>query len=68
MSSPTLKEVIEAAGGTSALAHALRISPAAVSQWKLVPVQRVLAVEKLTGISRHKLRPDLYGTEPEVAA
>jgi DNA-binding transcriptional regulator YdaS (Cro superfamily) len=47
--------------GASGLAPALGgISPQAVSQWKRVPSERVLDVERVTGISRSELRPDLY--------
>jgi DNA-binding transcriptional regulator YdaS (Cro superfamily) len=28
-----------------------------------VPAERVLDIEKITGVSRHKLRPDLYPQE-----
>ncbi|WP_454629628.1 hypothetical protein [Bradyrhizobium cenepequi] len=36
-------------------------SPQAISQWEQVPVERVADVESATGISRHLLRPDIYG-------
>lgn len=36
-------------------------TPQAISQWKYVPVERVLAVEEVSGVSRHLLRPDIYG-------
>lgn len=50
------------AGGPAALAKAIGgVSPQAVSQWKKVPAERVLDVERLTGISRHDLRPDVFG-------
>jgi DNA-binding transcriptional regulator YdaS (Cro superfamily) len=68
MSNTALKKAIENAGGCAALAKKLGISPPAVSQWKRVPHTRVLTVEKLTGVSRYQLRPDLYGSSPEVAA
>ena len=48
-------------GEQSRLAHAMGIQPSAISQWDRVPVERVLDVERLTGISRHDLRPDIYG-------
>lgn len=41
------------------LATALKIGPSALSQWTKVPAERVLEVERITGISRHDLRPDL---------
>ena len=54
-------KAVELAGGPHALGRALGISGQAVSQWQRVPVERCLAVEALTGISRHSLRPDIYG-------
>ncbi len=62
-----LKRAIEAAGGLAALAAPLGISAQAVSQWDEVPPRRVLAVEKVSGVSRHELRPDLYPVESEEA-
>jgi hypothetical protein len=50
-------------GGTLALAQAIGVSHQAVAQWKYIPAERVLAVERLTGVSRHDLRPDLYPRE-----
>lgn len=42
------------------LAKSLGITHGAVSQWRQVPAARVLQVEKVTGIPRWQLRPDLY--------
>lgn len=66
------KEALERArsstkGGSSAIARAVGLSPQAVAQWGRVPAERVLAVEKLTGVSRYELRPDIYGDRPEAA-
>ena len=49
--------------GLGPLSKRLGISKQAVSlwQWKGVPAERVLAVEGVTGISRHELRPDVFG-------
>ena len=57
-------------GGNTGLSRALdsAISPQAISQWKQVPAERVLDVERATGISRHDLRPDLYPPEEVRAA
>jgi len=53
------------AGGAGGLADALgNITPQAVSQWTKVPANRVLDVERITGVSRHDLRPDIYGPKP----
>lgn len=61
---------VERAGGTVALARALKVSSQAVSQWTRVPVERVLEIEALTGIERSVLRPDIYppASVPEAAA
>ena len=55
-----LAQAIDAAGGVRPLARALGVSQPAVSNWKRVPADRVLAVESATGIMRTALRPDLY--------
>lgn len=47
-------------GIISDIARACRITPGAVSQWSRVPAERVLDVERVTGVPRHELRPDLY--------
>jgi len=55
----------ELAGGSKGLAELIGgITPQAISQWKRVPVERVIDVERITGISRHELRPDIYGAAP----
>jgi DNA-binding transcriptional regulator YdaS (Cro superfamily) len=51
-------------GGASALSRALRITPQAVNQWQVVPPERVLEVERHSGVSRHFLRPDIFGLSP----
>ena len=55
-----LTRAIEAAGGLAGLAKPLGISIQAISQWDEVPPLRVLAVEQISGVPRHELRPDLY--------
>lgn len=54
------ERAIAAAGGVTRLAEAVGVSRSAVSQWPRVPANRVLAVEKATGVPRHELRPDIY--------
>ncbi len=63
-----LDRAIEAAGGMRALARALGISQPAVSSWKRIPADRVVAVEAATGIPRADLRPDLYAAGAQPAA
>jgi len=55
-----LNQAIRAAGGVSQLAEKIGISQPSVSNWHKIPAERVLTVEKVTGISRTALRPDLY--------
>lgn len=57
----------EKAGGPAGLASKLGITSQAISQWRRVPVERVLDVERLTGISRTALRPDIYPPETVAA-
>jgi hypothetical protein len=45
------------------ISRELGITHGAVSQWRRVPAERVLDVERLTGIERHVLRPDIYPRE-----
>lgn len=69
-----LQKAKEIAGGAAGLARAITqatgddISSQAVSQWIEVPVRRVLVVEQITGISRHDLRPDIYGPAEQGSA
>lgn len=57
-----LERAREIAGGSSALARKLGITPQAVLQWKNAPAERVLGVERETGVSRYDLRPDVFGS------
>jgi len=56
-----LDRAINAAGGVAELARKIGISQPSVSNWNKVPVQRVVAVEAVTGVERAALRPDIYG-------
>lgn len=55
-----LDAAIKAVGGVGALAKALGISQPSVSNWQKIPAERVIAVEAVSGVTRHDLRPDLY--------
>lgn len=63
-----LRLALERAGSASALARLLQVTPSAVLQWQDVPARRVLEVEQFTGVSRHALRPDIFGPAPQGAA
>ena len=56
------------AGNTSTLARSLGISHTAVRKWRLLgrpPAERVLEIERVTGVSRYELRPDVFGPAPD---
>ncbi|WGD49433.1 molecular chaperone TorD family protein [Bradyrhizobium sp. CB1650] len=55
-----LDRAINAAGGVAQLARKIGISQPSVSSWRMIPAQRVVAVEAATGVPRTELRPDLY--------
>jgi TorA maturation chaperone TorD len=63
-----LEEAIKVVGGVGALARALGISQPSVSSWRRVPSERVLEIEKICGVHRHLLRPDLYPESPSSKA
>jgi len=60
------KEIL---GGNVGIARALggAITPQAVSQWKKVPAERVLALSIASGVPCHDLRPDIFVPTPEAA-
>lgn len=47
-------------GMQAKLARGLGITRGAVGKWTRIPERWLLDVERLTGIPRNKLRPDLY--------
>ncbi len=55
-----LLAAIKVAGGHTQLAEALGITRSAVHQWSAVPIERAADVERVTGISRERLRPDVF--------
>ena len=63
-----LNRAIGIAGSQTALARLLGVSQMAVSRWSRgvsqLPPEHVLTVERETGISRHDLRPDVFGPAP----
>lgn len=68
MDMTALDRAVEAAGSQLALANALGIKSPSISGWydrKKIPVERVIAIESATGVSRHALRPDVFGPAPQ---
>ena len=58
-----LERAIENAGGVCAVARALKVHQTCVSLWKSrkrLPAPRVIPLERLSGVPRHELRPDIY--------
>lgn len=62
-----LDEAIKNVGSSRALAAAIGVTPQALSQWDKVPPLRVLDVERVSGVHRSRLRPDLYPAEGAAA-
>lgn len=69
-------EAVKAAKGQSALSRSLAERGHKVSQQLLwhhlrvkgrCPAELVLPVEALSGVSRYRLRPDVFGSEPATA-
>lgn len=54
----------EQRGRRRELAISLGITPGALSQWSQVPPKRAVAIEAITGISRHELCPEVFGPSP----
>lgn len=62
------KRCVDAAGGLTKLALLIGVRHQSLYSWKRVPAERVLELERLTGVSRHDLRPDLYPADSTEAA
>lgn len=58
-----LKELRKRAGTNVVLAKWAKCSRQAVSNWRKVPAERVLDIERHSGMSRHELRQDIYGAK-----
>jgi DNA-binding transcriptional regulator YdaS (Cro superfamily) len=69
MNTSPMKLAIRAAGNGSRLARQLGVSHVSVVKWLkrgAPPAARCLAIEAATGVSRYRLRPDIYGVEPAI--
>jgi len=50
------------------LSKTRRLTVQAISQWERVPADRCIDFERITGLSRHDLRPDIFGPKPRKRA
>lgn len=57
---PVIGVAAKKLGGIVALSEALGLSRGAASQWREIPIDHVARLEKLTGIPREVLRPDVF--------
>lgn len=57
-----LDAAIRAAGGSTALARRLGLTPSAIGNWRStgIPAARAPEVSRVTGLPLHVLRPDLF--------
>ena len=67
-----LAEAIRIAGSKYALAQLLNIKAQAVYAWEpkdapVAPPLQALAIERVTGVSRHDLAPDFYPREKKAS-
>lgn len=65
MPKSAIEKACDAFGSQRQFALAMGVSPQAITKWleKGVPAERVLEIERVSGVSRHELRPDLYPLE-----
>ena len=62
-----LEDAIARSGGVVALSNRLQVNQPVVSNWRIrgkAAAASVLAIESATGVSRHDLRPDIFGPAP----
>jgi len=55
-----LRIAIRKAGGMRALARKLGVTYQAIQDWDEVPAHWLVQIEQKTGVSRGRLRPELY--------
>ena len=62
------RKVIRQLGGLTRTGLALGITPQAIYKWEIIPPERCHEVERLTGVSIHETRPDVFGVRPKKLA
>lgn len=50
----------KAAGSGAALGRLLGCTKDAVNTWKVIPLNRMIEIERVTGVDREILRPDIF--------
>jgi DNA-binding transcriptional regulator YdaS (Cro superfamily) len=68
-SDSALAEAVRKVGSQSAFGRLIKKRQSTVREWLMadrLPGEYVLAIEAATGVSKHRLRPDVYGAEPDV--
>lgn len=71
MATDALRKFRDDTGTTlNAIAQKLGVHKSTVLRWEEgeIPAERVLPLEKLTGVPRHELRPDIYPRRDRVSA
>jgi DNA-binding transcriptional regulator YdaS (Cro superfamily) len=59
MSDEAISRIRAKRGLPSLIARELNLTRAAVVKWAKVPAERLVEIERITGIPRHELRPDI---------
>ena len=54
------EQAVKKAGGGAKVARPLNLTRQAIYQWKRVPAEHVLTLERLSGVPRYQIRPDIY--------
>lgn len=71
MESAPLKDIFLAKGFKLAqIARAIEVDKATMTRWmqSRIPAERVAEIERITGVPRGELRPDLWGSDAGAAA
>lgn len=62
-----ITEIIERAGGVTKVARECGLTHPSVSVWTQVPPRHVLTVARLSNLTPHEIRPDIFGAPQEAA-
>ena len=63
-----LAAVLKKRGAAVRIASELGITPQAINGWSRVPANRVIDVERITGVPRHVQRPDVFRVSEDAEA